>query len=144
LRARRNVAAVDNATMRSRLQGAPVARLATVTPAGGPHLVPCCFALDADTIFTAVDAKPKSTRQLARLDNVRAVPAASLLVDHYEDDWSQLWWVRIDGPARILDDADAARDDALDALAAKYSQYRTTRPDGAVIAIEISTWRAWP
>jgi PPOX class probable F420-dependent enzyme len=130
--------------MRSRLHTAPVARLATLTPAGLPHLVPCCFVLDADTIFSAVDAKPKSTLELARLDNIRTHPIASLLVDHYDDDWTQLWWVRVDGPARVIDDADATRDDALDALAAKYTQYRVNRPDGAVIAIEISTWRSWP
>lgn len=130
--------------MRSRLHTTPVARLATVTPSGSPHVVPCCFVLRGDTIFSAVDAKPKSTLQLTRLGNIRTHPIASLLVDHYDDDWSELWWVRVDGPARILGDADATRDDALDALAAKYAQYRTARPEGAVIAIEISTWRAWP
>ena len=100
--------------------------------------------LDADTIFSAVDAKPKSTLQLARLDNIRVHPRVSLLVDHYEDDWNALWWVRVDGPARVLEEADPVRDVALEALASKYAQYRTTRPAGAVIAIEISTWRAWP
>jgi PPOX class probable F420-dependent enzyme len=100
--------------------------------------------LDSGMIFSAVDAKPKSTLHLARLDNIRARPTASLLVDHYEDDWSELWWVRVDGPARVLDEASTGRDDALDALAAKYSQYRTTRPAGPVIAIEISSWRGWP
>jgi PPOX class probable F420-dependent enzyme len=130
--------------MRSRLQSASVAHLATVTPAGSPHIVPCCFVLDADTIFSAVDAKPKSTLQLARLDNIREHPRVSLLVDHYEDDWNHLWWVRVDGPARVLEAADPVRDLALEALAAKYAQYRAARPAGAVIAIEISTWRAWP
>jgi PPOX class probable F420-dependent enzyme len=134
---------VDDATMRNRLRDAPVARLATITPGGAPHIVPCCFVLDADTIFTAVDAKPKSTLQLARLANIGNHPMASLLVDHYENDWNRLWWVRVDGSARILE-GDEPRDRALALLAAKYEQYRAEQPQGAVIAIEISGWRAWP
>jgi|SRR4051794_9500603 PPOX class probable F420-dependent enzyme len=130
--------------MRKRLHHAPVARLATVTPAGAPHIVPCCFVLEGDTVFSAVDAKPKSTLQLARLDNIRANVVASLLVDHYEDDWNRLWWVRVDGLARLLEPDDMTRDRALALLGEKYAQYRTMRPEGAVIAIEISTWRAWP
>src|ERR671910_394708 len=89
-------AAMDLATMRRRVFEARVGRLATGTAAGRAHLVPCCFMLDGDTVFSAVDAKPKSTLALRRLDNLRAHPAASLLVDHYSDDWSQLWWVRLD------------------------------------------------
>jgi PPOX class probable F420-dependent enzyme len=129
--------------MRARVRDAPVGRLATVTPDGRPHVVPCCYALVDDTVFTAVDGKPKTTRALARLDNVRATGHASLLVDHYDDDWSVLWWVRIDGDARVLDDGDE-REQGLDALVAKYEQYRRTPPAGAVIAISVRHWRAWP
>jgi PPOX class probable F420-dependent enzyme len=129
--------------MRARVARAPVGRLATVTPEGRPHVVPCCFALVADTLYWAVDAKPKSTPALRRLDNLRATPAASLVVDHYDDDWSELWWVRVDGTARILDPG-AEHDRALDALAAKYAQYRDERPPGPVVAIDVTTWRAWP
>ena len=85
--------------MRQRLAGARVARLATLTPDGRPHVVPCCFALVEDTLYSAVDGKPKTTLALRRLDNVRAHPACSLLVDHYADDWAALWWVRVDGTA---------------------------------------------
>jgi PPOX class probable F420-dependent enzyme len=134
---------VDDAIMRARLRDAPVARLATITPAEAPHIVPCCFAVDGNSIFNAVDAKPKSTPHLARLDNIRTHPIASLLVDHYEQDWSRLWWIRVDGSARIVED-DATRDRALALLAEKYAQYRTAPPEGAVIAIEIGAWRAWP
>src|SRR5690606_37163913 len=85
---------VDERTMRARVAAARVGTLATVTRDGRPHVVPCCFAVDDDTVWSAVDAKPKSTLALRRLENVRANPAASLLVDHYEDDWTRLWWVR--------------------------------------------------
>ena len=81
---------------------APVAALATVRPDGAPHVVPVVFAMAAgrdDLIYTAIDAKPKSTQRLRRLDNIENNPAVSLLVDHYDDDWSQLWWVRADGTA---------------------------------------------
>ena len=117
---------------------ARVGRLATVTAAGLPHVVPVCFALDGGRIVTAVDAKPKATAALARLDNVRATGRASLLVDHYAEDWSELWWVRVDGAAEVLES-----DRAIDALAAKYEQYREARPAGPVIAIEPERWRSW-
>ena len=129
--------------MRSRVAAAPVGRLATVTADGRPHLVPCCFALNGETAYSAVDHKPKSTRQLRRLTNLRANPNAALLVDHYVDDWSMLWWVRVDGIGRILEDGtELASSVAL--LVAKYSQYRREPPAGPVIAIDVTSWRAWP
>jgi PPOX class probable F420-dependent enzyme len=121
-----------------RLGLARVGRLATVTAAGRPHVVPVCFALSGGRIFTAVDAKPKVTTELARLENVRATGRASLLVDHYEEDWSELWWVRVDGIAEVI-----RSESAIDALAEKYEQYRTARPTGPVIAIEPERWRSW-
>jgi PPOX class probable F420-dependent enzyme len=122
---------------------ARVARLGTVTEDGRPHLVPCCFALVGDTAYSAVDAKPKSTLALRRLANLRARGQASLLVDHYDEDWSTLWWVRVDGAGRVVD-AGRERDAALAALAAKYDQYRRDPPPGPVVAVDITTWRAWP
>ena len=117
--------------------------LATVRPDGRPHLVPCCFALEADTLFTAVDGKPKSTLALQRLANLAAHPTASLLVDHYDDEWDDLWWVRVDGVARIVD-VDADRTAALERLATRYRQYRRQPPPGPVVAIDITGWTAWP
>src|SRR5580765_2057326 len=93
---------MDEATIRARVTAAEVGRLATVTADGRPHVVPCCFALSGDAIYSAIDHKPKSTRLLRRLANLRANPNATLLVDHYADDWSALWWVRADGAGRIL------------------------------------------
>ena len=101
-------------------------------------MVACCFAVAADRVWTAVDAKPKATPRLQRLANVRANPWASLLVDHYEEDWGALWWVRVDGPAAVLGDEDGdERDAAVAALCAKYAQYATVAPEGPVIAL---TW----
>jgi PPOX class probable F420-dependent enzyme len=134
---------VDAVTARQRLGEAPVGHLATVTPEGRPHVVPCCFALVGGWIYTAVDAKPKSTLALRRLDNIRAHPDVTVLVDHYDDDWSRLWWVRVDGTAHVSESA-TQRADALVALAAKYRQYRASVPPGPVIAVEIAVWRSWP
>ena len=129
--------------MGQRLGEARSAVLSTVTADGRPHAVPCCFFLKGDVVYSAVDAKPKSTLALRRLDNLATNPAACLLVDCYEDDWSKLWWIRVDGTARVLVDGDE-RDHALDLLAAKYPQYQATRPPGPVIAMDIVSWRSWP
>lgn len=120
----------------------PVARLATVTPTGVPHLVPVVFAVDRDVIYTAVDGKPKTTRQLRRLANIEHSPAVSLLVDHYADDWTRLWWVRVDGTARVAHDGDAL-DTGYRLLRAKYAQYQSVPLDGPVIAISAGRWSGW-
>jgi PPOX class probable F420-dependent enzyme len=130
---------LSRACAEERLAAARVGRLATVTADGEPHLVPVCFALCGGRIVTAVDAKPKATRALRRLENVRATGRASLLVDHYEEDWARLWWVRVDGPADVA----GGDDDAMAALAAKYEQYRAAPPAGPVIALRPDRWRSW-
>ena len=111
-------------------------------PDGRPHVVACCFAVHGDRLWTAVDAKPKATARLQRLANVRAHPWASLLVDHYEEDWDALWWVRVDGAATVLEDGDE-HEAALAALVAKYRQYAAARAllprEGPVIAIGASS-----
>ena len=100
---------MDEAEARSRFAASRVARLATVRPDGSPHLVPVVFALDGATIAFAVDDKPKSTRELQRLANIRADPRVSILVDHYDEDWAAVWWVRVDGRAPVAH-AGPARD----------------------------------
>ncbi len=134
---------MDQAQARGRLTEAPVGRLATVTAAGRPHLVPCCFAVDGDWIYTAVDGKPKSTLALRRLANIRSHPEVALLVDAYDEEWADLWWVRVDGTAEIWESG-SRRLQALALLAAKYRQYRQTIPPGPVIAVAVSGWRWWP
>lgn len=134
--------------LKARFTGSPVARLATAAPGGQPHVVPVVFAvaIDArdgsDVVYTAVDAKPKTTRRLRRLTNIEANPRVSLLVDHYADDWTQLWWVRADGVATIHTDGDAA-DLGYRLLRAKYPQYQSVSLDGPVIAVAVQRWSGW-
>ena len=128
--------------MRERVRSARVARLATTDRSGRPHLVPFCFVLDGEELLSAVDAKPKASQRLRRLENVRANPAVSVLVDHYEEDWSRLWWVRVDGRAEVLESGGAA-DRARELLAGKYEQYRSARPAGPVLRIRAERWAGW-
>jgi PPOX class probable F420-dependent enzyme len=125
-----------------RLTAARVARLATIDPDGRPHLVPIVFALDGDTLYSAVDRKPKRSRTLRRIENARARPDVTILVDHYDDDWSRLWWIRLRGRARVLD-AGEERERALALLREKYPQYRDEPPDGPVLAVDITDVREW-
>ena len=122
----------------------PVARLGTVTADGVPHLVPVVFALDADaeTVYTAVDAKPKTTQRLRRLANIETNPQACLLVDHYAEDWTQLWWVRVDGVATIHHDGERMQT-GYRLLRAKYPQYQSVPLDGPVIAVAVRRWSSW-
>ena len=119
---------------------ARVARLATVGADGRPHVVPICFAVEGDTLYTAVDEKPKRTGELKRLRNIEANPRVEVVIDHYEEDWSRLWWVRLRGAARVVE-RDAR---ALELLAAKYEQYRRQQPSGPVIEVRIEERSEWP
>jgi len=125
----------------ARLAAGRVGRFAT----SAPRIVPVTFAVVGSAIVHAVDHKPKATRALARVEDIRRDPRASLLVDHYDEDWSQLWWVRADGTARVLDATEAT--EAIDALVHKYPQYAERRPDGPVVVLDvqrISGWEARP
>lgn len=121
---------------------APAARLATVAPDGKPHLVPVVFAVHDEVVYTAVDAKPKSTHRLRRLANIERNPQVSMLVDHYADDWTRLWWVRIDGVAAIHHDGNTMQA-GRDMLRAKYPQYQTVPLNGPVIAVAVRRWSSW-
>ena len=129
--------------MRRRVAEARVGYLATTTPDARPHVVPCCFALSGIGLYTAVDAKPKSSRRLQRIRNLEGNPSAALVVDHYEENWARLWWVRMEGIARIVESGNE-RDAAFELLSTKYAQYQQEPPPGPLIAIDIRTWRAWP
>ena len=100
------------------------------------------FAVDHEVIYTAVDAKPKTTQRLRRLANIDGNPRVSLLVDHYAEDWTQLWWVRVDGIAAIHRDGDAMRA-GRDLLRVKYDQYQSVPLNGPVIAVAIRRWSSW-
>ena len=137
------VPALDPAEARARFAAAPVARLATLRADGSPRLVPITFVVVDDLVCSAVDeVKPKTTTRLARLDDVARDPRAGLLVDHYADDWSQLWWVRVDGSAEVHHDGDL-RERAIAALSAKYPPYAESPPDGVVLVLSPTRWRGW-
>jgi PPOX class probable F420-dependent enzyme len=127
---------------RARLNDARVARLATASCDGEPHLVPVTFAVDGDLIYTTVDHKPKKSANLRRLRNIRENPKVALLFDYYSDDWDQLWWVRIDGWASVVED-ERGLQDPLDVLTARYGQYQQRRPEGPVIVIQADRWKGW-
>jgi len=155
---------VNDTEARERFAGARVARLATVRASGAPHLVPVTFALVEDvslaediaeadgggsdrprpagTIVTAVDHKPKRSGSLLRLANIEHDPRVTLLVDHYDEDWTRLWWVRADGRARVVT-AGPERDAAVRALTTRYTQYRRHPPAGPAIIVEVDRWSSW-
>lgn len=134
---------LDDAQRRARLASAPVARLATLRADGTPRLVPFTFALVGGLVCSAVDeVKPKRSTRLARLDDVRRDPRVAVVADHYDDDWSALWWVRVDGTAAVHDDG-PLRAEALAALCAKYPQYAAAPPDGPVLVITPERWAGW-
>jgi len=133
---------LTEAEARTRLADARVARLATAGSDGQPHLVPVTFAVDGELVYTAVDHKPKTTANLRRLRNIRENPRVALLADYYSEDWDALWWVRVDGRARIIEDEGGMRHQ-LDVLAERYGQYRQARPAGPVIVIEAERWTGW-
>lgn len=129
-------------TARQLFASARVARLATADAAGRPHIVPLVFALAGDTILSAVDGKPKRTRELRRLRNIAENPGVALLADHYDDaDWDALWWVRAEGEARVLEGEDARPGLAL--LGRRYAQYRAAPPEGPVLAVAVTRWSGW-
>jgi PPOX class probable F420-dependent enzyme len=121
---------------------ARVARLATVDDRTRPHLVPITFAVRGEQVAFAVDHKPKNTRNLKRLNNIRANPNVTLLIDEYAEDWSTLWWARADGQASILT-GEPEMTEPIDWLVAKYQQYRQHRPEGPVVLIEVAKWTGW-
>lgn len=141
---------MDSGEAQRRFASASVARLATADASGQPHIVPFTFGFESrgdvhgegDLIYFAIDWKPKKTRMLKRLENIAVNPAVSVLVDHYDTDWNQLWWVRADGVAQVLDSGPEF-DAAIAGLRQKYAQYRESPPAGPVVLVTVSDWRSW-
>jgi PPOX class probable F420-dependent enzyme len=133
---------VDVQDMRGLVESARVAHLATVAADGQPHIVPVCFVLSGEIAYSAVDRKPKRGPRLRRMANIEATGHACILVDRYGEDWSELWWVRLDGRGRVVaDPVEAAR--AISALVGKYQQYAGRTPAGPVLAVDIARWSSW-
>ncbi len=127
---------------RQRFLESRVARLATVGSDGRPHVVPCVFVAEGDRIVSVVDEKPKRTKRLKRLANIRGNPRVSLLADRYDEDWLQLWWVRADGAAVVVESG-PHRDGAVALLQRKYPQYHDHPPTGAAVVVTVDVWTWW-
>jgi PPOX class probable F420-dependent enzyme len=119
-----------------------VGRLATIDADGKSNVVPFVFALEGDTLYSSVDEKPKRTRRLQRIENLRRDPRFTVLVDHYEEDWPAVWWVRLRGQGRVIESG-AERERAIRVLSEKYDQYDAEATQGAVIALDVEEWRGW-
>ena len=130
---------LDEGTCRARVAAARVGRLATVGGDLRPHVVPVTYAVHGDEVFIGIDHKPKTTTALKRLRNIAANERVALLIDEYDEDWTHLWWVRVDGAARVLSDEPAV----VELLTAKYPQYQARPPSGPVIAIHADSWSGW-
>lgn len=134
---------LDPERARAWFDAARVVRLATVSATGRPHLVPVTFAVLGAEIVFAVDHKPKRTTDLRRLRNIAAHPAVCFLADGYDEDWDRLWWVRADGTAEVSGATDEGAAAAVDALCAKYAQYRSNRPSGPLVRTTVTRWSGW-
>lgn len=128
--------------MRYEVERARVGRLCTIGPGGTPHAVPFCYCLEEEHLYWAVDAKPKRGGRLQRLRNLDRDPRAVVLVDRWSEDWSELWWVRLEGRGRTVEE-EAERSHALELLSAKYTQYRAQPPPGPVVRIDVERWSGW-
>ena len=134
--------------IRKILENARVARLATLGPKSGPHIVPVCFAFDGKAFYSAIDQKPKrfSPERLVRLQNIRAVSRVALLIDQYDEDWTQLWYILIRGRAHLVpNSAHRERARAIRRLRAKYPQYTGTMlaDNAPIIRIMPDRIRSW-
>lgn len=130
--------------MRAFLERQRVARLATADRSGRPHVVPVCFAIEGNILFVTIDEKPKNFgAKLKRLRNIESNPHVALVVDRYEEDWSQLAWVMLRGSAEILASGDE-HDRAQALLRARYPQYREMRlATFPVIAVRLDRVTSW-
>lgn len=131
---------MDEAEARRRFAAGRVARLATVARDGRPRVVPCCFVLDADIVYSAVDEKPKTSPDLARLRDMAAHPDVTFVVDHYTEDWTKVWWARVRGIARMADGDEEMR--AVTLLREKYPQYQDHQL-ARVVAVDVTEVRGW-
>ena len=136
---------IPEATRELLLRRWPVARLATLGPEG-PQLVPIVFAWHEKRLWMPVDAKPKREGELARVRNVRTDPRVGVLLDHYDEDWSQLWWLRLEGVAEVAGASDLRLEGAARALRAKYPQYGTVelfRDPPLALVVSVERTRSW-
>jgi len=123
------------------LETARVGRLGLVDEEGAPRVLPVTFALADGRIWSAIDQKPKRSGEPARLRFLRRDPRAALTVDRYSDDWDELAWVQVLGTVRIREVSEGAA--GMEALSAKYGQYRDQAPPGPLLALEPQRYLWW-
>ena len=134
---------LDAVEARRRFATGQVAYLATLRADGSAALVPIVFDVIAGAVVSSVDPKPKRTRELARLRHIVRDPRVTLLVDHYEQDWSRIWWARAEGTARIVSTG-PEREDAIQHLQSKYPQYADLEdPFGEAVIVDVARWLGW-
>ena len=131
---------MDEAEALRRFADGRVARLATVDSKGRPRVVPCCFVLEGNVVYSAVDEKPKRSPDLARLRDITTNPNCTLVVDHYDEDWDTVWWARVRGVARMATGDEEATGATL--LRGKYPQYEAHQLT-RVVAIDVTEVRGW-
>jgi PPOX class probable F420-dependent enzyme len=128
---------------RELIASARVARLGLLDESDLPRVLPITFAEWDGGLWSAIDQKPKSAAEPARLRRLRRRPQAALLIDLYDDDWSRLAWVELRGHVTVFEPEEAR--DALDALVARYEQYRSEPPNGPFLRLtpeRVSCWRS--
>ena len=141
-----NKASLISKGIRAKLETARVARLATLHAKRGPHLIPICFACNGTVFYSAMDRKPKrvAANRLVRLKNIEKTPQVALLVDHYDEDWTRLWYVLVRGEAELVS-SPIERKRAIQLLRVKYSQYGPDmlQDDAPVLRITPRSVTAW-
>jgi PPOX class probable F420-dependent enzyme len=118
-----------------------VGHLGLVDEEGAPRVMPVTYAVAEGRIWSAIDRKPKRAGEPARVGFLRRDPRAALTVDRYSDDWEELAWVQVLGSVAVLDVGDGA--DGLEALSAKYEQYRVEVPPGPLLALRPERYLWW-
>ena len=130
--------------VRAFLESQRSGHLATADAAAAPHVIPVVYAVVDDSVFVAIDEKPKTTTRLKRVRNIEQNPRAALVVDRYDEDWTKLGWVLLRGTASVLDPGAPGTAEAIAALRARYSQYEAmTLEDRPLIRLAVDRVIAW-
>jgi PPOX class probable F420-dependent enzyme len=133
---------MDEAQMRRLVQGARIARVGTSDEHGRVHLVPVTFVVWEGRWYSPSDAGPRPAK---RLRNLERDPRVTVLVDVYDEDWSKVWWVRLRGLGRVVEDF-SERERACRLLREKYPQFEDAPSDegeGPVMAVDVEEWAGW-
>jgi PPOX class probable F420-dependent enzyme len=135
-----------SAAARELVESARTAHLATADQYARPHVVPIVFVWREPVLYTPLDRKPKRDDDwhlLRRVRNIETNGRVAIVVDRYDEDWSRLAWVLLEGVATILEQGEE-RDAAAQALREKYTQYESTPLDGRpVVRVTVEHTVEW-